>query len=150
MQVSKRVGISASGLSIKYIQQNKFDNAELFELETKPMNSNVVPMSSKHIRKNTAEYWKWKLEQSQRIIQESHEKSLKLSEIPGFFKIDKVKLKAASTYRVIQVHGSMEAKDVLKLVEGIKEDKIRKEKAKIEKEKLKQQSREAFYQCKLK
>ena len=109
MQVSKRVGISASGLSIKYIQQNKFDNAELFELETKPMNSNVVPMSSKHIRKNTAEYWKWKLEQSQRIIQESHEKSLKLSEIPGFFKIDKVKLKAASTYRVIQVHGSMEA-----------------------------------------
>ena len=59
-----------------------------------------------------------------------------MSEIPGFLKSNKVKPKAASTnHRVTQVHGSMEAKDMLKLVEGIKEDKIRKEEAKIEKEK---------------
>ena len=88
-------------------------------------------MSPKHVRKNTAEYWKIKYEMAQNLIRETQAKSLALDEIPGFLKINKVKPKVTSTNaRVMQVHGSIEGKDVIKLVQSIKDDKNKKQKAK--------------------
>ena len=106
-------------------------------------------MSPKHVRKNTAEYWKLKFEMAQEIIKNSHEKSLKLNEIPGFLKIDRVKPKISSrNHRVTQVHGSVEGKDVLSLVETIKYQKAKKEQAKADKLEEKRKNTELFLKCK--
>ena len=71
---------------------------------------------------------------AQEIINNTYEKSLKLNEIPGFLKIDRVKPKISSTnHCVTQVHGSIEGKDVLSLVKKIKYLKAKKEQAKADK-----------------
>ena len=70
---------------------------------------------------------------TQEIINNSHEKSLKLNEIPGFLKIDRVKPKISLTNRATQVHGSIKGKDVLSLVENMKYQKAKKEQAKADK-----------------
>ena len=106
-------------------------------------------MSPKHVRKNTAQYWKLKYEAAESMLKETHETSLNLEEIPGFLKVNKVKPKPSSVnHRVTQVHGSMEGKNVLKLVQDIKEQKEQKEKAKDERTEKKQMQKEAFYRCK--
>ena len=148
---AKRVGVSRDGLSIQNMQQEKFSQAELClqSNEVAQKKSNVV-MSPKHVRKNTAEYWKTKYEMAQSIINENHERSLKLDEIPDFLKINTVKQKAATTSntRVTQVHGSLEGKDVRKLVQSIKHEKEQKQIAKEKRPDQKNQEKEAFHRCK--
>ena len=54
-------------------------------------------------------------QQYQDIIKEGYEKSLRLEEIPGLLTVNKVKPKdihKTKNIRVINVHGSMEAKDI--------------------------------------
>ena len=63
----------------------------------------------------------------QAIIEEANEKSLKLDEIPGLLPINKVKpKKKVENLRVTQICGSMEGKDVIKVVEELKEKKNEK------------------------
>ena len=68
-----------------------------------------------HGRYGSAAYWKAMYQISQ-STGESHEKSLKLTEVPGLLSVNHVKLKEANqkkTIRVANVHGSMEAQNVL-------------------------------------
>ena len=109
----------------KNMQKDKFVQAAMcveHGEQSKAKNNKVDScISPKHVRKNTAEYWKLKFEMAQEIINNTYEKSLKLNEIPGFLKIDRVKPKIFSTnHRVTQVHGSVEGKDVLSFFETIK------------------------------
>ena len=69
---------------------------------------------------------------AQQLIHDCNEKSLRLEEIPGLLTVQKVKpkqlIKPFSS--VTQVHGSMEAEDVISLVKSIKEQKEQRVKLK--------------------
>ena len=57
-------------------------------------------------RRGSANYWKSKFEQSMELINELHEKSIKLEEIPGFMTTRMIKPKFLEDMtRVTQVHG---------------------------------------------
>ena len=83
---AKRVGISAEGLGIHFMQKEKFEQAgTIMEVDEEPQLSSRadVVASPKDIRKGSAQYWQRKYEMAQAIIREASEKSLKLEEIPG-------------------------------------------------------------------
>lgn len=150
---AKRVGISAEGLSIHYMQKEKFEQAEtIMEVDEEPQSSSRcdVVASPKDIRKGSAQYWQRKYEMAQAIILvEASEKSLKLEEIPGFLPIAKVKPKKnVENTRVTQICGSMEGKDVLQVVEDLKKKKEEKAQAKEAKNERKREQKELFYRCK--
>ena len=89
---------------------------------------------------------------SQSFIEESYEKSLNLAEVPGLLSVNRVKPKEVNqtkTTRVTNVHGSMEAQDVLSKVASLEGEKQKKICDSEEKEKHKLQEKELFYRCKL-
>ena len=72
-------------------------------------------------RKGSAAYWMDKFNQAQSYIHELSEKSIALEEVPGLFKVKKVKPAAEKqSVRVTCVYGSMRAKDVASQVKDIK------------------------------
>jgi len=151
---ARRVGVSSDGLSYQNMQRDKPEQAAMCMPPKEPLTEiplqfeNAV-MSPKHVRKNTAEYWKLKYEISQQIIRETQAKSIALEEIPGFLKIDQVKPKSTTTNtRVTQVHGSLEGKDVMNLVKSIKDEKNKKQEAAEERDAKKQGEKDAFFRCK--
>jgi hypothetical protein len=131
-KAAKRVGISAEGLNINDMQQDKFVQAanlvECERSENTPTpsssdnapSSTTTPASPNHLRKGSAAYWKAKFEMAQQTIRDCDEKSIRLENIPGLLTIQKIKPKQASkSTRVTQVHGSMEGKEVIKVVKRI-------------------------------
>ena len=147
------------------MQQEKFAQAENLMDDEKsthspassssspaPSSSTLSPASPKHLRKGSAMYWKAKFEMAQHLIHDCNEKSLRLEEIPGLLTVQKVKPKQLTkpSTRVTQVHGSMEAKDVISLVKSIKEQKEQKVKLKEIQMKKKEKEKEDFYRCKSK
>jgi len=64
-------------------------------------------------------------DQSQNVIKEGYDKSLKLDEVPGLLSFNKVKPKdiAKNNTRVTNVYGSMEGQNILQQVSQIKEEK---------------------------
>ena len=93
-----------------------------------------TPRSQSRIAKSTgryesAKYWKAMYEMLQNIIEESHEKSVKLADIPDLLTVNKVKPKddaAKNKLRVTNVHGSTEAQDVLNKVASLDNEKQEK------------------------
>ena len=152
IKAGKRVGIYANGLNVNNMQKDKFEQAErVIEKENIPQPSDNLSVlaSPQHTRKGSALYWKIKFEMSQALIKEANEKSLKLDEIPGLLPIAKVKpKKSVENTRVTQICGSMEGKDVLKVVENLKLQKEEEILAKTKKEERKQKEKEMFYKCK--
>ena len=155
VKAAKRVGVTSEGLSVNFMQQNKFEQASNCMEVDQPQSSsastpNQLMISSPDHRKGSAKYWKAKFLQSQNLIHEMNEKSLALEEIPGLLTIEKVKPKMSKeTTRVTQVHGSMHGKDVLKLVQEIKEKKDLKKKASTEKlQKKKRMRGSCFFSAK--
>jgi len=67
-------------------------------------------------------------DQSQNIIKEGYEKSLKLDKVPGLLSFNKVKPKdiAKKNTKVTNVYGSMEGQNILQRVSQIEEVKQRK------------------------
>jgi hypothetical protein len=131
-KAAKRVGISAEGLNINDMQQDKFvQAANLVECERSEntpipsssdnaLSSTITPASPNHLRKGSAAYWTAKFEMAKQTIRDCDEKSIRLENIPGLLTIQKIKPKQASkSTRVTQVHGSMEGKEVIKVVKRI-------------------------------
>ena len=156
----RKVGISEDRLNFTDMQQEKFFQAEnLMDIEKSahspvpssswpaPSSSTLSPASPKHLRKGSAMYWEAKLEVAQQLIYDCNEKSLRLEEIPGLLTVQKVKPKQL-TKSSTQVHGSMEAKDVINLVKSIKEQKEQKVKSKEIQTEKKEKGKEDFYRCK--
>ena len=128
IKAAKRVGVTPEGLSVHFMQQDKFEQAaNCMEVEDACPSSSTPNQSlieSPDHRKGSAKYWKEKFMLSQTLIHELNEKSLRLEDIPGLLTIEKVKPKMSKeTTRVTQVHGSMHGKEILKLVKEIKEKK---------------------------
>lgn len=111
------------------------------------------PISSPvSLRKGSALYYKHKFEQSQAIIAQCHQQSLRLEDIPGLLTVSKVKPKQLpkSSTRVTQLHGSMEGQNILDQVKVINDEKERKKKELKQKEDKKNEDKELFFQCKQK
>ena len=162
-KAARKVGISEEGLNVTDMQQEKFAQAENLMDDEKsthspassssspaPSSYTSSPASPKHLRKGSAMYWKAKFEMTQQLIHDCNEKSLRLEEIPGFLTVQKVKPKQLTkpSTRVTQVHGSMEAKDIISLVKSIKEQKEQNVKLKEIQVKKKEKEKEDFYRCK--
>ena len=127
-------------LDVNYMQKEKFEQAQsILETDSEPQSSRsqdlYVVASPKDVRKGSAAYWKAKFVMAQSIIKEASERSLKLNEIPGLLPIAKVKpKKTVENTRVTQICGSMEGKDVLKVVQSLKKKKEEKILAKTAKD----------------
>ena len=107
-----------------------------------------VVASPRDIRKGSAAYWKAKFEMAQDIIKEASEKSLNLDEVQGLLPISKVKpKKTVENTQITQICGSMEGKDVLKVVESLKKKKVEKTLAKSAKDEKKREEK-MFYKSK--
>ena len=123
-------------LSVQFMQQDKFKRAEeCLDQTTEPSNAGqmmsprVDSIKSPDKRRNSAAYWKNKFHQALGIIDELHEKSIVLSDIPDFMTVKKVKPKLSKeSVRVTKIYGSMKAKNVIEVVKEIKD---RKEKAAV-------------------
>ena len=115
VNAAKRVGITRDGLAANFIQQDIFEqavsliaNSKVTELKTTPNKthtksaSNTEKIAKHKHRFGFSEYWKCMFEQSQSIIQESYEKSLKLDEIPVLLTVKKVNPKEVNKKQNIQ------------------------------------------------
>ena len=150
VKAAKRVGVTSLGLSVDHMQQDKFMQASnCMEQGSTTSSSSSAISSPKHARRNSAAYWKDKFNQSQDLIREMSEKSIDLEEVPGFMTIEKVKPNLSKqTTRITQVHGSMQGKDVITMVETVKKKKEDLEKKKEERAEKQAGDRQAFYKCK--
>jgi hypothetical protein len=70
-----------------------------------------------------------------------------LEEIPGLLPFKKVVPSKTTNQRVTQAHGSMRAKDIIKIAEELKQQKLEKSKQNAALEK-REESKEVFYRCK--
>ena len=159
INASRRVGITNDSLSVEFMQQEKFKRAEeCMERETlSPSPASMATPSPASIkspnnkRRGSALYWKDKFQQAIGIIDELHEKSIQLNEIPGFMTIQKIKPKLSKeNVRVTQIHGSMKAKNVINVVKEIKEKKEQTAKQKQGNIEKKEETKQTFLRCKLK
>ncbi len=94
LKAAKRVGVTATGLNVNFMQKDKFHQAAgILEENSKPkveVSSHTDVISPKNIWKNSALYWKTKFMSAQARIEESHESSLQLEQIPGLLTINKI------------------------------------------------------------
>ena len=112
---AQRVGISSTGLDVRKMQQDKFEQAakcmdtessqaplctpkkalrSSFSTVVSPLTPNSLSNTArKKFHYGSSKYWQFMYEQSQRNIQNCYEKSLKLDDIPGLLTINKVKPK---------------------------------------------------------
>ena len=176
-KAAKRVGISAEGLNVNWMQKDKFIQAQSCMSESSSQSSSSgVPSSSsssqpsvsslssstspaitiespEKARRFSAPWYQFKLNKAQEIIDGLNKSSkIDLNEIPGLLSIKKVVPKdvASKNVRVTQVYGSVEGNKILEVVEKVKmkkDEKEKKRKLRCE-EKLSQEA--AFERCKSK
>lgn len=152
----KRVGISKDGLNVNWMDQKKFDRAEIIlgsKSETAPHPSDkrnkIQVASPPDVRKGSKKYLQLKLQEAERML---NERLLDVTEVPGLMSIPAVKPKVPSSknVKITHMYGSMTANDALSAATQIKEARIEKEKKKVERMDQKKMRIEAFYRCKQK
>ena len=115
INAARKVGITSTKLSVEMMQQDKFERAAaVVDTNDDDANSSAISTSSTlsivspDKRRGSSQYWQDKFNQAMGIIDELHEKSIVLKEIPGFLPVQKVKPKLSKkNTRITQVHGSM-------------------------------------------
>ena len=115
VNAAQRVGISSTGLDVRKMKQDKFEQAakcmdtessqaplctpkkslrSSFSTVVSPLTPNSLSNTTKKkFRYGSSKYWQFMYEQSQRNMQNCYEKSLKIDDIPGLLTISKVKPK---------------------------------------------------------
>ena len=150
----QRVGISTSGLSVEWMQQDKFVAAEAI-IHKEP----VTPIQRREVwevdspeglRKDSNEYLKEKCKLYREKLKEQSETPISPDEIPGFLKVDKIKVPATKkAVRLTQITGSMEGSKILELREQAELALKEKEKVKERKKQDKKGQCESFLKCKV-
>ena len=152
MSAGYKVGISSRGLSVEWMQEDKFLRTELCVNDNTEKNqwSTAVTISSpKDVRYGSARYRKHKCESAMEAYQTVSNKSISLEEIPNLLPVTKVTPKMNNqNVRVTQVHGSMEGGKILETVSSIQDDKTKKEQDNKKRKSKQQHQIEAFYKYK--
>ena len=150
VKAAKRVGISDSGLNVDWMQQDKFERAEILlgeQSEKEVPSTPLVAESPVGVRKGTSEYHRLKLESLEKKVAEHMQ--FDSSDVEGLLSLPKVKpkIKATEKVRITQIHGSMTAKDALSMIQKIAREKDEKKKKQEEATKKKEENRSLFYRC---
>ena len=92
-------------------------------------------------------YYKLKLAAAEEKIKQLSGKSLSPDEVPGFYKVDRIKPKRTTSKakRVTQVHGSLEGTEILELLKEFEA----KKKMKIEAKEKRDQKKSSYFRCKI-
>ena len=136
-----RVGVSKDGLSIHWMQKEKFKAAEALLSNSLDNDNGKDPSptpGTKRRRGCTKASLEEELEKAKMRIEELEKQPITPDEIDGFFHFEKVRPVKTKNVRVTQVHGSLDGSQVLEMREKIeaekKEKQTRKEMSMIEKE----------------
>ena len=92
INTGKKVGISSGGLSVEWMQGDKFSRVELCinENTKQPLSSTAVTISSpEHVSDGSATYWKLKYKSAMKAYQIISEKSIPLEEISNLLPVTK-------------------------------------------------------------
>lgn len=149
-KAGKKVGITASGLNVAWMDQGKFERAEAILNPCTPekAQSSSTIDSPLHIRKGTLQYYKYKYEKAKKKIETLEETPFDTKEVPSVFRFDKIKPNKTKSVRITSVHGSMTSKNILNVVKEHNKKNEEKEKKKKETKKKKQKETEMFLLCK--
>ena len=148
----KKVGITDTGLDVDWMDQGKFERAEAIlnppstPEKAGPSNSNID--SPPNLRKGTKEYYKFKYEQAQEKIKQLESTPFDPSEVSSVFHYDRINPKKSKNQRITSVHGSMTAKNILKVVKENNKKKEENEQKKKENKERKAKEGEMFLLCK--
>ena len=155
----KRCGVFKEGLSIEYMQQDKFRSAALVTegsipeepttpSTTRKLDDLIQVDSPKNARRGTAAYYKEKFEKQLEINRLLVSEPISPAEIPELTKLTTFKLRKAKNFRITQQHGSMVACDILKVREEMEVEEQEKRDAQLEKKLRKEKDTAAFLACK--
>ena len=134
-------------------QYYKFSSAEKI-MEDKSENqvaestNSIVAEALTKKRKCTKEYYKEELKKANEEIKRLKESVPTPDEVPGFFKVEKVKPSSTKNVRITQVHGSLDGSEILKLRQEIEEKKKSEEDQKKQRLLKKEDNFEKFIRCK--
>ena len=149
VKAGRRVGIASTGLNVDWMNQELFDRAAAI---MNPDQSSIstrelAVISPKGVRRNSAQYWKDKYMQLQE--REEARKSLEydLEQVDGLLPYKTVTPTGTNKKKITDVHGSLKATEVRKLVEQREEADRQKEERKLEKEKMKDKEKSMFLRC---
>ena len=152
-KAAKLVGVSENGLDVDWMNQEKMDKAEMLIVkENEPVTPsqksllNEIPETAAEsgtpegMRRNSNEYWKFKLQKSEERNQKLREKlnmesEIDLKAIPGLLDQKKIRPKKKESVKITQVRGSMSGCDILTKLEELekkKEEKIKQRDAKAQ------------------
>ena len=150
----KRCGISSTGLSYEWMQQDKLEAADALVQKEHP----ATPKQQKEswdiespvgVRKGTLEYERRKNEMYREALKERSQNIVSPDEVPGFLTIEKVRVPPKKkAIRLTQVHGSMEGSKILELREEVEKKQQEKEAEKLKKKMGKSEQKNSFLRCK--
>ena len=150
MKAGKRVGISQDGLSVKWMDQKKFEQAEAILHPPTPDKALDVPnvKTPEGVRRNSAAYWKSLYLQRTEQVESMENDSFQIENVPGLLPFKKVKPKETVKRKITDVHGSLKATEVRALVEKKEQEEQAKKERKEELLLKKEESKEKFIRCK--
>ena len=145
-KAAKRVGVSKDGLSIKWMDQDKFEQAEAIlspPTPTKTLGPEFEVNSPEGVRRHSAAYWRsLYLQRTEQVpAKETYEN------VPGLLPYKKVKPNETVRRKITDVHGSLKASEVRELVRKKEEEEQQKEERKAEKGKMKEETKDKFERC---
>ena len=146
----RKCGISIEGLSADWMQQDKFLAAENIIQSADaatPVNNPAIKVESPMARKGSLKYYKQKLANAETVIENMSKTIPTPEEGPGFFTQNKVRPTTKKPKRVTQVHGSLEGKDILKILKVNEDEKAQTEELREMKLKKKVETAECFKRC---
>ena len=147
-KAGKRVGVSEDGLSIKWMDQDKFEQAEAIlnpPTPTKTLGPEFAVNSPEGVRRHSAAYWRSLY--LQRTEQVSAKETYELENVPGLLPYKKVKPNETVRRKITDVHGSLKASEVREIIRKKEEEEQQKEERKAEKGKMKEETKDKFERC---
>ena len=131
IKAGKKVGISSKGLSIEWMDLDMFARAEAILHPGTPTKSCSVEVDSpKGVRKYGTQYLKIKCLNACELLAERQNQEFPLDEVEGLLPYKTVKPTATQRKKITDVHGSLRATDIRKLVEEREIEERKKEEKK--------------------
>ena len=152
IRAGTRVRVTPEGLSVEFMQQDKFEvAAKLLEEPTEERSITFSPTKEQNVRRASKEYYEIKIKNLEEELKKIKGEGLDLGSVSGLLpvtpKVKKPKL-SKEKIRVTQVCASMEGKKVIEVVKELREKKEEVERKKEARLREKRDVKEAFIRCK--
>ena len=149
IKAGKKVGITSTGLSVEWMDQEMFARAEAILNPTTPTKPDTVEIPSPvGVRRNSAKYWKSKFTEAMGQLTARQHLEYPLENVNGLLPFKTVKPTSTQRKKITDVHGSLSATEVMKLVEAKEQEDIKKGEKKKERLEMKEALKMKFFACK--